>query len=484
METRRLTTPMLIDDDDDDMGLPLEGPAPGARKDPAGPESANIFPRWLVERKDFQTFFPRFSNKVIVEDDKLRLAAQKDPDARNGIDIQLLSKWLVNVPALKSLNVPQAGELAKRMRWASFEPLEFVFHKGDIGDACYILVTGEVFVVVNNERVGTLKKGMSFGEVALELEDARRTADIQASERGAELLVIRGEDYQKNVFRYQAKRRKKLTRWLRNDIAIFRDFSDNKLRYFESVSIDLFLHAGNCVYMEGEDVGALYFIKSGSISLEKNVLFETKHRRPVTVHSWVVQSHKTSVQVPCFNVEATGCFGMEFFVQLPTRSHTAVVLTDTHLVAINKVDCASTMHTFSVKAVDRLCEKYRDIWNATVTSTQKQVRAYNRHQRHSTALVPQVGANSPIFVRQRHPDSKEEHPNYQFPSLERSAWTATNAVVAKAQRGCDPATTNFLLSSSTSSPTLGSKASMMSSLSASVSSSTGSMKSLPRLPPQ
>ncbi|OQR94679.1 hypothetical protein ACHHYP_00964 [Achlya hypogyna] len=443
MDCRRLTTPLVIEDDDE---IPQDlMPASAEHLQ----DAATIFPRWLVERKDFQTFFPRFSNKVVLEDDKLRMAAQKDPDARNGIDVQLLSKWLVNVPALKSLNVLQAGELAKRMRWASIPPNDFVFHKGDIGDACYILVTGEVYVMLNNERVGTLKKGMSFGEVALELEDARRTADIQASEKGAELLVIRGEDYQKNVFRYQARRRKKLTKWLRNEISVFRDFSDNKLRYFESVSIDLFLHPGNRVYMEGEEVGALYFIKSGSISLEKNVMFETKHRRPATVNSWVVQSHKTNVQVPCFLVEPAGCFGMEYFMQIPTRSHTAVVLSDTHLVAINKVDCASTMHTFSVKAVDRLCEKYRDIWNATLTSTQKQVKAYNRHQKHSHTIVPQ-GANSPIFVKQRHPHTKEGHPNYQFPSLERAAWTANNAVVAKAQRGCNPATTMHLLSTSSS----------------------------------
>jgi hypothetical protein len=114
---------------------------------------------------------------------------------------------------------------------------------------------------------------MNFGEVALEQEDALRTADIQVTESGqADLLLIRAEDYQKNVYRYQSKRRKKLTKWLRTEVSIFRDFSDNKLRYFESVSIDLFLHPGNCVYMEGEPVGALYVVKSGTKEKE-SVLF-------------------------------------------------------------------------------------------------------------------------------------------------------------------------------------------------------------------
>ncbi|RHY09973.1 hypothetical protein DYB25_000234 [Aphanomyces astaci] len=229
---------------------------------PIFPQARQLPPYWLVERKDFQTFFPRFGTRALSEDEKLRMAAQKEPEKRNGIDIQLLSKWLLNVPSLKALNVMQAGEIAKRMRWASFAPNQLVFKKGDIGDACYIIVNGQ------------------------------------------------------NVYRYQSKRRKKLTKWLRTEVSIFRDFSDNKLRYFESVSIDLFLHPGNCVYMEGEAVGALYIVKSGTISLEKNVLFETKHRRPTGIKAWSVQSHKTHIQVPSYVVESAGCFGMEYFVKV------------------------------------------------------------------------------------------------------------------------------------------------------------------------
>ncbi|KAF0685189.1 Aste57867_22891 [Aphanomyces stellatus] len=397
-----------------------------------------VVAQWLTERKDFQTFFPRFSSRSLSEDEKLRMAAQKEPEKRNGIDIQLLSKWLLNVPSLKALNVVQASEIAKRMRWASYSAGDFVFRKGEIGDACYIIVNGEVDIVLNKERVGTLTKGMNFGEVALEQEDARRTADIQVTDEGpADLLVIRGEDYQKNVYRYQSKRRKKLTKWLRSEVSIFRDFSDNKLRYFESVSVDLFLHPGNCVYMEGEEVGALYIIKSGSISLEKNVLFETKHRRPASVNTWVVQSHKTQIQVPSFLVEPAGCFGMEYFVKLPTRMHTAVVKTDAHLVVINKIDCASTVHSFSVKAIDKLCERYRTIWNATLQSTAAQVKAYNKAQKSSRGYCPENHA--PITMIQKHPTSLEPHTNMQFPSLQRTPWTAPNGTVAKAQDRCYPA---------------------------------------------
>ncbi|ETV82336.1 hypothetical protein H257_04998 [Aphanomyces astaci] len=412
-----------------------------------------IFPQWLVERKDFQTFFPRFGTRALSEDEKLRMAAQKEPEKRNGIDIQLLSKWLLNVPSLKALNVMQAGEIAKRMRWASFAPNQLVFKKGDIGDACYIIVNGQVDIVVNGEKVGRLVKGMNFGEVALEQEDALRTADIQVTESGpADLLLIRAEDYQKNVYRYQSKRRKKLTKWLRTEVSIFRDFSDNKLRYFESVSIDLFLHPGNCVYMEGEAVGALYIVKSGTISLEKNVLFETKHRRPTGIKAWSVQSHKTHIQVPSYVVESAGCFGMEYFVKIPTRAHTAVVKTETHLVVINKIDCASTVHSFSVKAIDKLSERYRTIWNATLQATTAQVSVYEKAQKISRGYSP--GHQAPITVNQKHPTSQEPHPNLQFPSLSRAVWTASNNVVAKAQDRCY--TPTYTLGRSVSTPTLSS----------------------------
>ncbi|KAF0738005.1 hypothetical protein Ae201684P_004411 [Aphanomyces euteiches] len=423
-------------------GEPVQSHDPQAASSLARTKSTPIFPQWLTERKDFQSFFPRFSNRAWSEDEKVRLAALKEPEKRNGIDIQLLSKWLVFVPSLKALNAVQAGEIAKRMRWASYSPNQIIFQKGDVGDACYIIVNGEVDIIVNNEKVGTLKKGMSFGEVALEHEDAKRTADIQVTETcPADLLVIRGEDYQKNVYRYQAKRRKKLTKWLRTDVSIFRDFSDNKLRYFESVSVDLFLHAGNCVYMEGEEVGALYIVKSGTISLEKNVLFETKHRRPTSVNSWAVQSHKTHIQVPSYVVEPTGCFGMEYFVKMPTRVHTAVVKTEAHLVVIDKVHCASTVHSFSVKAIDKLCERYRLIWNATLQSTTAQVRAYNKAQKSARGYTQE----HPIVACQKHPETQEIHPVLQFPALARTIWTAPNNAVANAQSQCylRPSTTKM-----------------------------------------
>ncbi|ETW04187.1 hypothetical protein H310_04532 [Aphanomyces invadans] len=417
-------------------------------------ESSPLFPQWLVERKDFQTYFPRFGSRALSEDEKLRMAAQKEPDKRNGIDIQLLSKWLLHVPSLRALNVMQAAEIAKRMRWASFAANQVIFRKGDVGDACYIIVNGQVDIVVHGDRVGRLVKGMNFGEVALEQEDALRTADIQVTDAGpADLLLIRAEDYHKNVYRYQSKRRKKLTKWLRTEVSIFRDFSDNKLRYFESVSVDLFLHPGNCVYMEGEAVGALYIVKSGVISLEKNVLFETKHRRPTGIKSWAVQSHKTHIQVPSYTVESAGCFGMEYFVKIPTRAHTAVVKAETHLVVINKIDCASTVHSFSVKAIDKLSERYRTIWNATLQSTTAQVRAYQRAQKISRGYSP--GNQAPITINQKHPMSQEPHPNMQFPSLSRSVWTAANDVVAKAQDRCYSPT--LALSRSLSTPVLGSR---------------------------
>ena len=216
-----------------------------------------------MARKDFQTFFPRFGNRLLTEDEKLRYAAQKDPDLRHGVDIQMLSKWLVNIPSMKNLNVNQASEIAKRMRWLKAAPHQFIFRQGDVGDACYVIVSGEVDIVVNNERVGVLSKSMNFGEVALEVEGAKRTADICANEKGAELLMIRAEDYHKNVFRYQTRRRKDITKWLRSEVSVFRDFSDNKLRYFESVSLDLHLQPGSTLYHEGDEIGAVYFVKSG-----------------------------------------------------------------------------------------------------------------------------------------------------------------------------------------------------------------------------
>ena len=84
---------------------------------------------------------------------------------------------------------------------AHYEPGEIVFEQGDVGDCFYILVKGEVEVLVardgQQQSVARLHEGESFGEMAL-LKHQSRSASVRCI-TAVELLVLRRCDFQSLV---------------------------------------------------------------------------------------------------------------------------------------------------------------------------------------------------------------------------------------------------------------------------------------------
>jgi NADH:ubiquinone reductase (H+-translocating) len=78
-----------------------------------------------------------------------------------------------------------------------FEPGEVIFHQGDVGDYLYIIVTGEVEVIKEEDgketKVAELKSGEFFGEIAL-LSHEKRTATVRCK-TPADIVAIRKSDF-------------------------------------------------------------------------------------------------------------------------------------------------------------------------------------------------------------------------------------------------------------------------------------------------
>ena len=87
----------------------------------------------------------------------------------------------------KGLSAEAVAELEKVLVKESFAPGALIIRKGDSADRLYLLVRGEVSVVVAlaNERVvrlSTLSPGMTFGELAV-VDRSVRSADVRADGR-------------------------------------------------------------------------------------------------------------------------------------------------------------------------------------------------------------------------------------------------------------------------------------------------------------
>ncbi|HEX6331800.1 MAG TPA: cyclic nucleotide-binding domain-containing protein [Actinomycetota bacterium] len=83
------------------------------------------------------------------------------------------------VEAFASLGADDLAAVVSQGRWINAGPGETIIRQGEEGDAFYGLGSGQVEIVRDGERVGTLGAGAHFGEVAL-LTDAPRTASVIA----------------------------------------------------------------------------------------------------------------------------------------------------------------------------------------------------------------------------------------------------------------------------------------------------------------
>jgi len=70
--------------------------------------------------------------------------------------------------------------LVTRLEIALFSPGDFVAEEGDVGNEVFFMAHGTVEVVVRGRSVATLTDGDCFGEIALLVPSARRTASIIA----------------------------------------------------------------------------------------------------------------------------------------------------------------------------------------------------------------------------------------------------------------------------------------------------------------
>uniref|UniRef100_K3WN52 Cyclic nucleotide-binding domain-containing protein n=1 Tax=Globisporangium ultimum (strain ATCC 200006 / CBS 805.95 / DAOM BR144) TaxID=431595 RepID=K3WN52_GLOUD len=445
------------------QGLPPASPPRGEQE---------IFPAWIRERKDFQVFFPRFSDIVITDDEILRQGVPKDPGDRNIVELQCLARWIMKIPSMAtSLDLSQATEIAKLARYQALKPREYVFHKGDKGDACYLVFSGEVHVLIDDQKVATVGKNSAFGDIALQIENATRGADVQAGTGanvpvntsvstapannastatstptqlpsapaiGVEVLKIMAEDYHKTLARCQTRRRKHLINWLHTEVLLFRDCVESKLHYFELVSLDVPLKQGEILYRQGDSIGAFYVVRSGKVRLEVDIQYEHKHRWPVGKHEWKEQVHAAKSRVPFALEERAGFFGFEMFVEgQQTRAYTVIADSPTvELVGLNRVDCFSPYFSFTPRAIERILEKHdkcRELATKQIHQKLKDFRRFTSAQK--KAFNTTVEKEAPVSVKAKFNHSKET-PQFQFPSLQPAKWEAPNDVVRALQLAC------------------------------------------------
>jgi ATP-binding cassette subfamily B protein len=104
---------------------------------------------------------------------------------------------LHEVPYFRGLDTVLLSAIAERLTRAERAAGEVFFHAGDAGDAFYLIVRGQVDVLVpgpsgDEIRVAVLRDGDYFGDIAL-IEDSPRTATVRAASPTSTLVIDRAQ---------------------------------------------------------------------------------------------------------------------------------------------------------------------------------------------------------------------------------------------------------------------------------------------------
>src|SRR3989338_6047734 len=96
-----------------------------------------------------------------------------------------MASLIAGVPAFASLHPSLLRELDRRLKEHRFGAGVFVFREGERGDRLYLILEGSVEVSAKAPSgsvvLATLAEGDLFGEIALLMPEAKRTASIKAT---------------------------------------------------------------------------------------------------------------------------------------------------------------------------------------------------------------------------------------------------------------------------------------------------------------
>lgn len=211
------------------------------------------------------------------------------PLQRTSKQLKKLAEFLAGLSFFKNLIGNVTDDILLKasefVLYEFFREGEFVVHFGEPGDKFYIILHGEVRVLIPNGKeeedgeveenmreVNLLGSGSSFGEYAL-LYNQNRLASIQCC-KDTHLAMFSKEGYIRILGKIESKRIDESVKMLRM-FQIFRNWTKNpivKINYFFSERV---VSRKTVLFKEGTNINEVFFVKQGEVELLKAVEVES-----------------------------------------------------------------------------------------------------------------------------------------------------------------------------------------------------------------
>lgn len=287
---------------------------------------------------DFRLIFTRFQRGN--EKDELKLIAKSlevKTFERTSEDIQRIANWLEANDVLPGLCIKRYLELSKTVSFEDHHLNTTLCNQGDVGDAFYIIFSGEVSVHVDGQQVHVLKAGEGFGERSLE-NDEVRSATCRTNQR-SRLIVIRAREYQKLLKAHQNRKISEAMDFLQSNCNIVCHWPYTKAFRLSGLLKRREFKKGNTIMVQGDESIALYLLYKGSAQAQKEIVQTSENRWPSSKQKYRVLSHSRKIAIFMETFLPGSIFGEEVLFGQNSRSqYTTVATEETEVFVVNKTD--------------------------------------------------------------------------------------------------------------------------------------------------
>ncbi|OMJ89024.1 hypothetical protein SteCoe_8948 [Stentor coeruleus] len=288
--------------------------------------SNEVFPKWLLERTDFQTCLTSST-----DESDIGLICQKPFKLRSSIENRELLHWSSTCTFFKTLSDFTRAEVCEKLSTTFFKPKEILVREGDIGDKMFIILTGSVGIYNSQGFIDSVGCNNIIGEMALE-SNSRRNATVIAHEHVTTLL-LRKEDYVNIVMRQRHKQRYIIVKFIKQ-VEFFKDLLAAKLEVIAWNMIIVFYKDKQVIYSEGQLANSMYFVKEGIVNLDINVTVTKKSQIPNKKKEILVDKDTYAKVVKV--CKPGDFFGEEEVVEKCERKTRAIAIGSTELYIFKK----------------------------------------------------------------------------------------------------------------------------------------------------
>jgi CRP-like cAMP-binding protein len=165
-----------------------------------------------------------------------------------------------------TLNKKELRIIAQEMVVATpLVPKGYIFRQGELGTCFFLIYSGSVDIEIDGKVVRTLRKGETFGELAL-LFRSPRTASIKAKTNDCQFLVVKPLVYKKTLKKMRIEEQLKNSETIEK-VPLFSCLTNKqKHALSNTIKISVF-NAGEVIFRTGDDAQVMFIISEGHVRI-------------------------------------------------------------------------------------------------------------------------------------------------------------------------------------------------------------------------